>query len=56
MRFFVVNWMYGQKEGLLDYLFADNPGVYLLGKRCWIIFHLMSGNLVEIDSFDVELD
>lgn len=42
MRFFVMNWMYGQKEELPDYLFADNPGVFSLARRFLMNFHWMS--------------
>ncbi len=52
MHFFVVNWMYVQKEELPDYLFADNPGVFSLVSMFLMNFHWMSRNLVEIDSFD----
>lgn len=52
MHFFVVNWLYVQKEELPDYLFADNPGVFSLVRKFLMNFHWMSRTLVEIDSFD----
>lgn len=53
MRFFVVNWLYGKNKELPDYLFADNPGVYLFVRRFLMIFHLMSRNLGQVDPFGV---
>lgn len=51
MRYFVMNWRYGQKEELPDYLFADNPGVFSLVRRFLMNLHWMSRNFVGIDSF-----